>query len=151
MQMASPLSVPTEHIYSWFMSVYTHIYSKSVCLHAQWLMIVLIVYFVTPVPSIYESESAGEGFQGLQRDEPQDSACTMSWPQHSACLTLPMSKNSTNLLRPLWSLLRKKGKYCAELNSKDPEFLYRGWKCIFLSPPIKGLDLDWSLGIKDTF
>lgn len=47
--------------------------------------------------------------EGRQSGEPQDSTCTRSSPQHSACLPLPSSKK-IKPLQPHWSLLWKKAK-----------------------------------------
>lgn len=129
-----------KHIYSWFLCVYTHIYSKSVCLHAQWLLLVPhIVSFITPVPSIYESERAPwkvseVGSVGNLR------SLLVPCPGQSP---VPASHSHHPNIRPLrsqWRLLSKKAKY-----PKVPEFLYCRWKCIFLLTLIKGLDLNWSL------
>lgn len=46
-------------------------------------------------------DGSEQSFQGRQRGQPQDSTCTLSWPHHSACLPLSLSKNHISVLSGL--------------------------------------------------
>lgn len=74
-----------------------------------------------------------ESFLRMQYGEPQDSACNLSWPQHCACLLLPLSKRiihqfSVTSVKSVH--LESQMLYTAEF--PGPTFPYCRWKCIIM-------------------